>query len=160
MINYILKYKRKQYIFPIFCIICIIFNPSFTYASDSSKININNNIDVINSEEEPKPYTVYLTEIMIGNSTKYNKLIGDLTLAIAHTVTRTSINVELQKKTSTGYTTIVNWNDTTTEFTYSKVFSYVPSTYGHTYRFKVEITLYDSSGNIEYDVEYSPTIIY
>lgn len=160
MINYILKDKRKQYILPIFCIICIIFNPSFTYASDSSKIDINNNIDITNNEEEPKPYTIYITELLVGITTKYNDVTGDISLATADTVIRSVLKIQLQRKDSSGYTTLASWNDTTTEPTHSNLFSYIPSTHGGTYRFKVEVTIYDSSGNVEYIVEYSPSIVY
>lgn len=159
MINYILKHKIKQYIFPILFIICILYSPSFAHASDSSSPDINNQVTFINSIEEPKPYTVYIMELRVAATSEYNDATCTISLTPVVTVTNCDLKIQLQQKTSSGYTTIATWNETTSKPTYVKRFSYVPSTHG-TYRFRVSVTTYDSSGNTEYTVADSFDIVY
>lgn len=159
MINYILKHKIKQYILPILFILCILYSPSFAHASDSGSLDINNQITSINNIEEPKPYTVYIMELRVAATSEYNDATCDITLITVNTVNSCNLKIQLQRKNSSGYTTIATWNETTTKPNYSKCLSYVPSTHG-TYRFRVEVTTYDSSGNTEYTVADSFDIVY
>lgn len=159
MINYILKHKIKQYIFPILFIICILCTPSFVYASDSSSLNINNHVTSINNIEESNPYTIYIARLKVSATSEYNDATCTISLTPVVTVTSCDLKIQLQQKTSSGYTTIATWNETTTKPTYVKSFSYVPSTHG-TYRFRVSVTTYDSSGNTEYTVADSFDIVY
>lgn len=159
MINYILKHKIKQYIFPILFIICILCTPSSVYASDSSSPDINNQVTSTNNIEEPNPYTIYISKFIVDATSQYNDATCTIFLLVADTVTNYDLKIQLQQKTSSGYTTIATWNETTTKPTYVKRFSYVPSTHG-TYRFRVSVTTYDSSGNTEYTVADSFDIVY
>lgn len=159
MIRYIKTSKTKYFILSFIIFSCGLFNLEYTYASSITNFY---NMDISSSTahlDEPKPYAIYIARFKVGATSYFNDATCNISLSTYPSVTSVDLHIELQQKTSSGYSTIKTWEETSTTTSYTTEISYTPRVHG-TYRFSVLATAYDSSGNTEYVRLNSNEIVY